>query len=53
MFDLGLPLPGIEKAEDNIFHCKINVNKLHKYPGFNAPPPSDSVDVRRMKYIYI
>lgn len=42
---LGLPLPGRENEDNNIYYCNINENKLHKYPGFNAPCSPNVVDV--------
>jgi len=44
LFHLGLPFP--EKQNENEVYYKINKNKLFNYPGFNAPCPPNTVDVR-------
>lgn len=51
LFCVGVPLPGRENEEDDIFNCRINEKKLHEYPGFNAPFPSDCIDVSSTMYL--
>lgn len=45
LFYSGLPLPGRQNDISDTVFCNINKRKLHEYPGFNAPPPANYVDV--------
>lgn len=45
LFLTGLPFPGREKHTSDAVYCNVNKRKLHEFPGFNAPPPVNSIDV--------